>query len=92
MGEGACFIGANDGRGAEGLYRGKPPDERMMTNHLAHAQREADGHDSGQPFGDGGDGEADRDDEHIQRVVAAHPSDEEDDGADDERSPSEGFP
>ena len=46
------------------------PDERVALDHLLHPQCEADGDDGGQALGNGGDGEAHRDEEHHEDVAA----------------------
>ena len=51
----------------------------MAIGHPASAERERHGDDRGQPFRDGGDREADRDEEHVLgRLAPGHPGDEDD--------------
>ena len=52
LGQGTCFIGANDRGAAQGFNRGQLTDNRVFLNHALHAESEHDGNDRRQAFGD----------------------------------------
>jgi len=69
LGEGPCFICADDGRRAEGLHRGQAPHERVATQHLPRPQGEAHRDDRRQPLGDSGHRQTHRDHEEPDQGV-----------------------
>ena len=54
LGEGAGFVAANNLRTAQRFNRRQPPDDSTLFAHFGDADGKDDGHDSGQPFRDGG--------------------------------------
>ena len=61
----------------------------MAAGHLAHAQRQADGNHSRQAFWHGGDGQANRQHEHLQRLAPAQPANGEHQRTDRQGRPAE---
>lgn len=47
-GEGASFVGANDGGAAQGLHRGQASDNGILLGHTASTKGQTGGNDSGQ--------------------------------------------
>ena len=71
--ERAGLVGADHGDGTECLDRGELAGDGVAMGHALHAERERDGEDGGQAFGDGRDREADRGEEEVceREVVQA---------------------
>ena len=59
LGQGAGLVRADDGDRAQRFNRGQAAGDRLALCHALHAKRQRDGEDGRQPFGNGGDGEAD---------------------------------
>ncbi len=64
----------------------------MAVHHFAHAQGKGNGYNGRQAFGDGGDGKADGDHEHLDHRAALQNARQEHQGANSQRCPAERFP
>ena len=84
FGQGARLVRADDRGAAQGLDRGQLADEDMAPDHALDAQGQGDGHDGGEPFGNGRHGQADRGQEHVEDLAAPEDLQAEDDGDEDE--------
>ena len=90
--QGAGLIRADRGGRAQCFYRRQAADQGVAFDHFAHPQRQGDRNDGWQAFWDSRDGQTDCDQEHIQRIVAACPTYQEDQRTDCKRGPPQGFP
>ncbi len=63
------LVGADDRHRAEGLDRRQLADDGVAPRHALHADRQGDGHDSRQAFGDRRDRQADHDHEGFVKLV-----------------------
>ena len=72
-GQGAGFIGADDRHRAQRFDRRQATDDGVVPRHALHAQRQGDGHDCRQAFGNGRSNQRHHHHEHVGRVVVAPP-------------------
>ena len=70
-GEGAGFVRADDGDRAQRLHRRELANDGLVLRHAPHAQRQGDGHQGGQPLGDGRGGQGHGHHEHLGQGLAA---------------------
>lgn len=69
-GQRSSFVGANNRHGAQGLDRGKAPDDGTTGGHTLHTKRKGDCHDRWQPFRDGCNSNGHGGEEHFVPVPA----------------------
>jgi len=81
LGQRAGLVRADVGDRAERLDRRQATDQRVGAHHLARAEGERDGHHRRQRLGNRRHGEADRGEEHEQRLLATQQADDEQDQA-----------
>ncbi len=91
-GQGPGLVGADDGNRAEGLDGGEAADQRPHPGHPLHADGEGHRRDGREPLGHRRDRQRDADFEHVEKVVAAEPAGQHDDGTEREHDPDEGPP
>ncbi len=80
LGQRAGLVRADDRGAAERLDRGQLADEDVAPDHALDAQGQGDGHDRRQALGDGGHGQADRGQKHVEELAAPQDLQPEDDG------------
>jgi hypothetical protein len=74
----AGLVGADHRHRTQRFHGRQAAHDRLAFRHALHAQRQRDGHDRRQPFGNGRGGERDHHQEHVGRRMAAqqHAEDE----------------
>ena len=85
----AGFVGADDAGAAERFHRGHPPHNALFRRHTAHAHGQHNRHHGGQTLRDSRDGQADRQQEHVERRRVLQKANEENQRADGERPGSQ---
>ena len=85
LGQRAGLVRANDRGAAERLDRRESAHERVALDHPLDAERERDGDDRRQSFGDDGDRQGHAEDEHLDERLAAKQTERDDDQDDRER-------
>jgi hypothetical protein len=78
QGQRAGLVGADRGRGPQGLDRAQALDDGALLGQLAGADRQQVGHHGRQARGDGGDGEGDADEEEVVEVLATRKAEHDD--------------
>ncbi len=81
LGEGAGFIGADNGSTAQCFHRRQTADEGIFLYHPLHADGKHDGHNGRQAFGNGGNGKGHGGHEDFQHRNAGGEAHNKDDGA-----------
>ena len=78
----AGLVGADCGHRAQCLYRRQLADQGSPAHHSLRAEGQSYGHHGGQSFGDGRNGQAHRDQEHLGQTSPAPDPDSKDQSAD----------
>lgn len=68
--DGSRLIGADDARAAQRLHGVQLANDRAAPQNAVDAERQRDGDDGGQALGNGGHGERDTREKHLQKIVA----------------------
>ncbi|MCY1528548.1 hypothetical protein D9M68_636550 [compost metagenome] len=70
-GQRARLVGTDHRHRPQRFHRRQTPDDRVASGHALHAQRQGDGHDCRQSFGDRRSGQSHHQHEHFRRAVVA---------------------